>query len=226
MAKLCLLSDHSLVGQWRTPRANSTEARRTHRLVSDVEQLIGIHADALFREPNLMVTVAAAALAGRSGAVFIDRLGVSGDVLVTEVHQRPRCANNGIAGAQYRAVSPPLPSGAGRTRSWWGAAGSGEGYRWNCRTSVPGRRGVGGRCCSPAAGVVRTRIKSCGRPRCRVSWRMTIRLGVISVRWVSVHVAMPATVHSSNTVDNASPHRNTSRLVSPRVDSTRSRCRQ
>ena len=39
-----------------------------HRLVSDVEQLIGIHADALFREPNLMVTVAAAALAGRSGA--------------------------------------------------------------------------------------------------------------------------------------------------------------
>ena len=42
-----------------------------HRLVSDVEQLIGIHADALFREPNLMVTVAAAALAGRSGAVFI-----------------------------------------------------------------------------------------------------------------------------------------------------------
>ncbi len=33
---------------------------------------------------------------------------------------------------------------------------------------------------------------------------MTFRLGVISVRWVSVHVAMPATVHSSNTVDNVS----------------------
>jgi len=31
---------------------------------------------------------------------------------------------------------------------------------------------------------------------------------------------MPATVHSSNTVDNASPHRNTSRLVSAPVDST------
>ena len=71
MAKLCLLSDQSLVGQSRTPRANSTEARRdedVHRLVSDVEQLIGIHADALFREPNRLVTVAAAALAGRSGA--------------------------------------------------------------------------------------------------------------------------------------------------------------
>ena len=55
MAKLCLLSDQSLVRQSRTPRANSTEARRdedVHRLVSDVEQLIGIHADALFREPN------------------------------------------------------------------------------------------------------------------------------------------------------------------------------
>ena len=55
MAKLCLLSDQSLVGQSRTPRANSTEARRdedVHRLVSDVEQLIGIHADDLFREPD------------------------------------------------------------------------------------------------------------------------------------------------------------------------------
>ena len=70
MAKLCLLSDQSLVGQSRTPRANSTEARRdkdVHRLVSDVEQLIGMHADALFRAPNL-VSVAAAALAGRPGA--------------------------------------------------------------------------------------------------------------------------------------------------------------
>ena len=32
---------------------------------------------------------------------------------------------------------------AGRTRGWWGAAGSGEGYLWNCRTSVKGRKGVG-----------------------------------------------------------------------------------
>ena len=139
---------------------------------------------------------------------------------MTEVHQRPRFANNGIAGAQYRAVSPPLPSGAGRTRSWWGAAGSGEGYRWNCRTSVPGRRGVGGRCCSPAAGVVPTRIKRCGRPRCRVRWRND-HSARRDLRQMGERARRHAgTVHSGNTVDNASPHRNTSRLVSPRVDST------
>ena len=80
MAKLCLLSDQSLVGQSRTPRANSTEARQNenedvHRLVSDVAQLLGVHADALFREPNPAgPPVAAAALAGQSGAVFIDAL--------------------------------------------------------------------------------------------------------------------------------------------------------
>ena len=77
MAKLCLLSDQSLVRQSRTPRAHSTEARQNeneavHRLVSDVEQLIGIHADALFREPHPVGPWAAAALAGRSAAVFIE----------------------------------------------------------------------------------------------------------------------------------------------------------
>ena len=73
MAKLCLLSDQSLVGQSRTPRANSTEARRdeeVHRLVSDVEQPIGIHADALFREPN--PAGHSGCCPGRSGAVFIE----------------------------------------------------------------------------------------------------------------------------------------------------------
>ena len=139
---------------------------------------------------------------------------------MTEVQQRPRFANTGIAGAQYRAASPPLTSGSRVACVVVGCSWQRRGYLWNCRTSVTGRRGVGGSCCSPTAGVVPTRIKSCGRPRCRVSWRMTFRLGVISVRWVSVHVARPATVHSSNTVDNVSPHRNTSRLVSPRVDST------
>jgi hypothetical protein len=104
-----------------------------HRLVGDVDQLIGIHADALFREPNL---------AGHCGWYrarrpvrgSVHRIGlVSGDLLVTEVHQRPRIA---IAGAQNRAASPPLTSGSRSHRSWWGAAGSGEGYPWNCRTSV------------------------------------------------------------------------------------------
>ena len=54
MAKLVFSAISALVGSSRTPRAHSTEACRdevVHRLVSDVE-LVGIHADALFREPN------------------------------------------------------------------------------------------------------------------------------------------------------------------------------
>jgi hypothetical protein len=75
VATLCLLSDQSLVGQSRTPGADSTQARRdedVHRLVSDVEQLIDIHADALFREPHPVGPWAAAALPGQSGAVHIE----------------------------------------------------------------------------------------------------------------------------------------------------------
>ncbi len=95
----------------------------------------------------------------------------------------------------------------------------------NRRTSLTGRRGVA-RGCAPVTGVCPTRISSCGRPGCPVSWLMTFRLGPISVRWVSVHVASPATVHSSNKVDSASPHRNACDLESAgsgafeRVDST------
>jgi hypothetical protein len=66
VAKLCLLSDQSLVGQSRTPRANSTEARRdeeVHRLVSDVEQLIGIHAD---RDARTRLRACASLLLNRS----------------------------------------------------------------------------------------------------------------------------------------------------------------
>ena len=100
------------VGQSRTPRANSTEARRdedVHRLVSDVEQLIGIHADALFREPN-PAGHCGCCRARRPVRGSVHRIAlVSGDLLVTEVHQRPRIA---IAGAQYRAASPPLTSGS------------------------------------------------------------------------------------------------------------------
>ena len=142
MAKLCLLSDQSLVGQSRTPRANSTEARQNeneavHRVVSDVEQLIGIHADALFREPNL-AGHCGCCRARRPVRGSVHRIAlVSGDSLVTDVHQRPRIA---IAGAQYRAASPPLTSVAGRTRSWWGAAGSGEA---TCGTAEPRSRVVG-----------------------------------------------------------------------------------
>jgi len=37
-----------------------------------------------------------------------------------------------------------------------------------------------------------------------------VRLDHSSVRWVSVHVAIPANVHSNNTADNASPVRTAS----------------
>jgi hypothetical protein len=111
VAKLCLLSDQSLVGQSRTPRANSAEARRdedVRRLVSDVEQLIGIHADALFRGPNL-AGHCGCCRARRPVRGSVHRIAlVSGDLLVTEVHQGPRIA---IAGARYRAASPPLTLG-------------------------------------------------------------------------------------------------------------------
>src|SRR6516164_11148716 len=51
---------------------------------------------------------------------------------------------------------------------------------------------------------------------------MMLRLMAISVMWVNVQVAMPATVHSSNTADSASPQRNTSsRSSSWGVDNTR-----
>ena len=52
-------------------------------------------------------------------------------------------------------------------------------------------------------------------------FQTALRLMVISVMCVNVQVAMPATVHSSSTADNASPHRRTStRTSSWRVDST------
>ena len=144
MAKWCLLSDQSLVGQSRTPGADSTQASRdedVHRLVSDVEQLIGIHADALFREPNP---------AGPCGCCRARRP-VRGSVhrialVCPETHWLPRFTID--QGSQSLGHSIELrrrtsPRVAGRTRSWWGAAGCGEGYPWNCRTSVTGRRGWG-----------------------------------------------------------------------------------
>jgi hypothetical protein len=36
-----------------------------------------------------------------------------------------------------------------------------------------------------------------------MSWRIRFLARVISVMWVRVHVAMPATVHSSNSVDKS-----------------------
>ena len=49
---------------------------------------------------------------------------------------------------------------------------------------------------------------------------MRLRLDGSSVRWVSVHVAMPPNVHSSSTADKASPHRKASSVVSSSVDRT------
>jgi hypothetical protein len=58
-------------------------------------------------------------------------------------------------------------------------------------------------------------MRSWGEPLGPVSWRMMSRLALTSVMCVKVHVAIPASVLSSNTVDNASPQRNTSRRHSP-----------
>ena len=49
---------------------------------------------------------------------------------------------------------------------------------------------------------------------------MRLRLDHSSVRWVSVHVAIPANVHSNSTADNASPQRKASSRVSSSVDRT------
>ena len=70
-------------------------------------------------------------------------------------------------------------------------------------------------------GAMPTRISTCGSPRPPMSVRTISRLSCNSIRWVSVQVAMPAIVHSSSTVDRASPQRKTSVRVSSAVDSTR-----
>ena len=54
---------------------------------------------------------------------------------------------------------------------------------------------------------------------------MRLRLDHSSVRWVSVHVAIPANVHSNSTADNASPQRKASSRVSSSVDRTHQRLR-
>jgi integrase len=66
-----------------------------------------------------------------------------------------------------------------------------------------------------------TRIKTCGSPRWLMRPPTMSRLSLDSMRWVNVHVAMPAMVHSMRTVDSTSPHLNTSARVSSGVDSTR-----
>ena len=71
----------------------------------------GIHADALFREPNLAGHCGCRARRPVRGSVHRIAL-VRADLLVTEVHQRPRIANTGIVAAQYRAASLPLTSGS------------------------------------------------------------------------------------------------------------------
>lgn len=88
------------------------------------------------------------------------------------------------------------------------------------RISANGRRGVAGSL--PAdSGLVPTRTMAWGSWVRPIRPRMTARLRGTSVKWVRGHVANPASVHSSRTVDSTSPQRTSSSGVSPSVDSTR-----
>ena len=65
------------------------------------------------------------------------------------------------------------------------------------------------------SGATPTRIKACGIPDFPINRRTNSRAAVTSIMCVSVHVAKPAIVHSSNTLDNISPHPN----ADPRLSS-------
>ena len=87
------------------------------------------------------------------------------------------------------------------------------------KTSSIGRRGVGGTT-SSTAGTAPTRISTCGVVVCSISAGRTCRLAGSSVMWVSVQVARPAIVASSNTAESISPHRSTLARFVVCVDST------
>jgi hypothetical protein len=89
------------------------------------------------------------------------------------------------------------------------------------RTSRNERRGVGAAWGS-VAGAIPARLSTCGSPGRSSMPRTTSRLSPISIRCVSVDVAMNAVVHSSSTPDKTSPHRNTSVRGSPGDESTKS----
>lgn len=82
---------------------------------------------------------------------------------------------------------------------------SAMGYRRICKTSLTGRRGVGDGGDS-VCGMVPTRINACGSAVRPVRRRTISRLAWSSIMWVNVQVASEAIVHSSNTVESASPH--------------------
>ena len=106
------------------------------------------------------------------------------------------------------------------------------------RTAHPGRqvtslvpspenrvpRAAGGEASSAAissiTGASPTRINHCGIASRPVRMPTILRLDDSSIRCVSVHVAIPANVHSNNTADNTSPDLNASLRVSPSVETT------
>ena len=66
----------------------------------------------------------------------------------------------------------------------------------------------------------RPESRTCGVAVCPISVERICRLAGTSVMWVSVHVASPAIVASSNTADSISPQRSMLSRVSSYVDNT------